>query len=64
MQPSLVRSLLELFFNKGGFSAFSVLDWVGVKRKRQDGDRERMCEAGGSRKEGLGNKLDKGVTQD
>lgn len=64
MQPSLVRSLLELFFNKRGFSAFSVLDWVGVKRKRQDGERERMCEAGGSRKEGLGNKLDKGVTQD
>lgn len=55
---------MELFFNKGGFSAFSVLDWVGVKRKRQDGERERMCEAGGSRKEGLGNKLDKGVTQD
>lgn len=55
---------MELFFNKGGFSAFSVLDQVGVKRKRQDGERERMCEAGGSRKEGLGNKLDKGVTQD
>lgn len=64
MLPSLVRSLLELFFNKKSFSAFCVLDRLGVKRKRQDGERERMCEAGGSRKEGLGNKLDKGVTQD
>lgn len=34
---------MELFFNKGDFSAFSVLDWVGVKRKRQDGEREREC---------------------